>query len=304
MGSARFSVPSLELLHQSGHRVVGVITRPDRPRGRGKKWGPGPVKELALKMRIPLFQPEDLRDPDLLRGIRELGPDLGVVVAFRILPPEVFTIPSQGTINLHASLLPRYRGAAPINWAIIKGERVTGVTTFFIDEGVDTGKLILQRSTEIGEQETAGQLGERLAKWGAEILLETVELIDQRKVKVREQLEGEATPAPKLHKSDGLIDWNQSSEQIRNLVRGLHPEPGAFTYFRRKLLKIHKVSHFHADLPLGRSGQVVKVDRMFVVSTRDGFISLDEIQPQDRRRMRGEEFLRGYRPEPGEVLGE
>jgi len=303
MGSARFSLPSLELLLQSGHQVVGVVTRPDRPKGRGRKTGPGPVKELSLKKGFPLLLPDSLRDPSFLSSLRGLKPDLGVVVAFRILPPEVFTIPPKGTINLHASLLPRYRGAAPINWAIIRGERVTGVTTFFINEGIDTGKIILQRSTPIGEQETAGQLAERLAKWGAEILLETVELIGQGRAAAREQPKGETSPAPKLQKSDGQIDWSQSSEGIRNLVRGLNPEPGAFTYFRDKLLKIHQVSHLHPDLPKGKPGQVVLVDKELVVSTGDGFLSLEEVQPQDRGRMRGEEFLRGYRPRLGEILG-
>ncbi len=303
MGSARFSLPSLELLLQSGHQVVGVVTRPDRPKGRGRRIGAGPVKELAQRAGLPLLQPEDLRDPVFLQNLRELRPDLGVVVAFRILPPEVFTIPSKGTINLHASLLPRYRGAAPINWAIIRGEKVTGVTTFFINERVDTGKVILQRSTQIGDQETAGQLAERLSRWGAEVLLETVELIDQGRVKPREQPDEEATPAPKLKKSDGLIDWSQSSETIRNLVRGLNPEPGAFTYFRERILKIHKVSHLHPSLPQGKRGQVSLSEKRFLVSTGDGLLSLDEIQPQDRGRMKGEEFLRGYRPKPKETLG-
>jgi len=303
MGSALFSLPSLELLLQSGHQVVGVVTRPDRPKGRGRKIGAGPVKELAQRAGLPLLQPEDLRDPVFLQNLWELRPDLGVVVAFRILPPEVFTIPSKGTINLHASLLPRYRGAAPINWAIIRGEKVTGVTTFFINERVDTGKVILQRSTQIGDQETAGQLAERLSRWGAEVLLETVELIDQGRVKPREQPDGEATPAPKLKKSDGLIDWSQSSEAIRNLVRSLNPEPGAFTYFRERILKIHKVSHLHPGLPQGKPGQVSLAEKRFLVSTGDGLLSLDEVQPQDRGRMKGEEFLRGYRPKPKETLG-
>ncbi len=263
----------------------------------------GPVKELAQRAGLPLLQPEDLRDPVFLQNLRELRPDLGVVVAFRILPPEVFTIPSQGTINLHASLLPRYRGAAPINWAIIRGEKVTGVTTFFINERVDTGKVILQRSTQIGDQETAGQLAERLSRWGAEVLLETVELIDQGRAKPREQPDGETTPAPKLKKSDGLIDWSQSSETIRNLVRGFNPEPGAFTYFRERILKIHKVSHLHSDLAQGKPGQVFQADKKFVISTGDSLLSLDEVQPQDRGRMKGEEFLRGYRPKPEETLG-
>ena len=303
MGSSRFSLPSLELLLKSSHQVVGVVTRPDRPRGRGRKLVPGPVKEFAQEAKLPLFQPEDLKEQGFLEALRGLKPDLGVVVAFRILPPEVFTIPSKGTINLHASLLPRYRGAAPINWAIIRGEKVTGVTTFFINEGIDTGKVILQRSTQIGDQETAGQLAERLAKWGAEVLLETVELIDQGKARPEEQPKGKATPAPKLRKSDGLIDWNQGAEPIRNLIRGLNPEPGAFTYFRGKILKIYRVSHFPSHLPPGKPGEVVEALQRFVVSTKDGLLSLDEVQPQDRGKMKGEDFLRGYRPRPGEVLG-
>ncbi len=303
MGSAQFSVPSLDLLLQSSHQVVGVVTRPDRPRGRGKRLMPGPVKEYALQQGIPLLQPEDLKSPDFLGRLRGFRPDLGVVVAFRILPPEVFTTPSQGTINLHASLLPRYRGAAPINWAIIRGEKVTGVTTFFIDEGVDTGRVILQRSAQIGDQETAGELAERLARWGAEVLLETVELIAQGKARPQGQLPGEATPARRLKKADGLINWGGSAEGIRNLVRGLNPAPGAFTYFRGKVLKIHRVSRFHADLPPGEPGGVILTDKSFVVSAGNGLLSLDEVQPQDKRRMKGEEFLRGYRPAHGELLG-
>lgn len=306
MGTPEFAVPSLQALLKSHHEVVGVVTSPDKPRGRGRIVSPSPVKKLALERNLLLFQPEDLKDPQFIDSIKKLTPDLIVVVAFRILPRVLFELPPLGTINLHASLLPKYRGAAPINWAIINGEKETGVTTFFIEEKVDSGDIILQKRVPIEEEETAGELHDKLAILGAEALLETLDLIEKGQAPRIKQT-GEPTKAPKIKKKDCQIDWSKSSTAIVNLIRGLSPYPGAFTTYKGKILKIHrarvsKVKKSSA-IPPGRIVKSREKEQMWVKSG-DGVVLILELQPEGRRRMTAGEFLRGHPLKPGDQLGE
>ena len=306
MGTAKFGLLSLEALFKSHHSVEAVVTGPDRPKGRGLKLSPSPIKIFALEKDVSLLQPERLKDKEFVSTLGQIDPDLFVVVAFRILPKEVFEIPPKGTINLHASLLPKYRGAAPIQWAIMKGETKTGVTTFFIDERIDTGNLILQREMEIGDDETAGQLHDRLALIGAEVLMETVELIAQGKAVRIPQRDEEATPAPKLKKEDSCIDWSKKADDIRNMVRGMNPFPGAYSELNGRKIKVYKTSLVVSN---GKGettpGKVVTIDDTegLIVSTGKGFLSLLEVQPEGKRRMSGPEFVRGYHVTVGERFG-
>lgn len=304
MGTPDFAVPSLKALMESGHRVVAVVTQPDRPRGRGQRVTPVPVKRVAVKHRLACLQPEDLNAPGFISQLEGLRPDLIVVVAFRILPRAVFEVPPLGTINLHPSLLPRYRGAAPINWAIINGETETGVTTFFIDEGLDSGEVILQRRVAIGGEEAAGQLHDRLAVLGAEVLLETIELIAIGRVPRVVQGE-EVSFAPKLQRSHCEIDWSREAVAIKNLIRGLSPLPGAQAEIGGRTVKIYRASVVDETSTLDPPGKVVEVEKRggIIVTTGKGLLSLLEMQPSGKRKMTGAEFARGYRVGGGEVFG-
>jgi methionyl-tRNA formyltransferase len=304
MGTPDFAVPSLKKLLEDGHQIVGVVTRPDKPRGRGKHFISSPIKQEALANNLPVLTPERLKDPDFLGSLRQIAPKLVVVVAFRILPPELLAIPPRGVINLHASLLPKYRGAAPINWAIINGERQTGLTTFCIDEQVDTGDIILQRVVPIDQQETAGELHDRLMFLGAELLSKTVSLVESGNLPRGPQPKEGASEAPKLRKEDARIDWSKPAEQIRDLIRGTNPRPGAFTYRKGTLLKIHRASAI-AAAPKGAPGEVLKADRKegIWIATGEGELFLAQVQPQDRRPMSSAEFVRGYGVLEGEIWG-
>jgi methionyl-tRNA formyltransferase len=301
MGTADFAVPSLHILLEHKFDVVGIVTVPDKPAGRGLQVTRSPIKEYATEHRLPIFQPEKLRQPDFIEQISALRPDLFVVVAFRILPPEIFRIPAHGAFNLHASLLPRYRGAAPIQWAIISGEKETGVTTFFLDEHVDTGKIILQARLPIGPDETAGELHDRLAAVGAEIVLHTVRLIEKGTLQPKGQDNSAASAAPKIFKHHCKIDWNKSAMEIHNLIRGMSPRPGAFTSHGDKILKAFRsrlVSESLRQLP----GTVVRADTCLVVATGEGAIELVELQQEGKKKLPISEFLRGYRLSSGDVL--
>ena len=305
MGTPDFAIPSLKLLLQSQHRVVAVVTATDKPAGRGKRLRASPVKLFAQEAGLPVLQPEKLKNPDFLQQLSAFRADLFVVVAFRILPAVVFEMPAGGTINLHASLLPKYRGAAPINWALIKGETETGVTTFFIEEKVDTGQILLQRKVSIPEDMTAGELHDLLSHIGAEVLLETVNGIEAGTLKAVPQV-GEVTPAPKLTKELGLIDWSQSARTIHNLVRGLSPIPGSYTFFNGKMIKIIKSKVSDEKQSGGLApGTVVQAGKNgpLDVQTGQGVLSLLEIQPANKRVMTTAEFIRGYRIEPGDRFG-
>ena len=295
LGTPEFAILSLEKLHKSEHEIIGVVTGPDKTVGRGLKIAPTPVKRTAQDWGIPIFTPENLSDESFIAELRKLSADLFVVVAFRILPISVFSIPPLGTINLHASLLPKYRGAAPINWAIINGETETGVTTFFIEQKVDTGEWILQRTVPIAEDETAGELHDRLCLLGADVLLETVDLIEQGKApRIKQQ--GEVTKAPKIKRETCRIDWTKDCVSIFNLIRGLSPFPRAFSIFkgvefkflRSKIESTEPVQNF---LP----GEIVTVNKEnFSIATGDGVLTITEVQPENKRRMTTAEYLRGH----------
>ena len=297
MGTAAFAVPSLRILAEGGYTIASVVTGPDRPRGRGRETGTTPVKEFAVERGIPLLQPERLKDPAFAASVSSLSPDLIVVVAFRILPPEVFRIPRLGAINLHASLLPRYRGAAPINRAIMNGEAETGVTTFFLEESVDTGHVLLQARTPILPDDDAGTLHDRLADVGAEIVLHTVRLIELGKASPRPQDPALASPAPKIFREDCRIDWNLPADHIRNQVRGLSPSPAAFTMHAGKVLKIFRAGIVPVSLPPG----IVEIGvGRLTVGTGAGLLAIDDIQLEGKKRMTAGEFLRGYRISSGD----
>ncbi len=301
MGTPDFAVPSLEILLANSYRITAVVTAPDKPRGRGQELSPTPIKSLAVKQGLPILQPETLKDPGFVEQIKALKPDLIIVVAFRILPQEIFTIPRLGAFNLHASLLPKYRGAAPINWAIINGETETGVTTFFLQSKVDTGNMLLQARIPIRSEDNAGMIHDKLSEVGAEIVLHTVRLIEQGKAIPRKQDDALASPAPKIFKGDCRIDWNQPAERIHNRIRGLSPHPTAFTMHKGKMLKLFR-THLIEESPQGQPGEVVVRGSGFEVSALDRMIAIDELQLEGRKRMGAEEFLRGYKMQSGETL--
>ena len=240
MGTPDFALPSLELLLKNNYRVAAIVTAPDKPRGRGQQVSFTPVKQCALKHSLPLLQPESLNDAAFISSLAAFHADLFVVVAFRVLPPQVFSIPAKGAFNLHASLLPKYRGAAPINWAIINGEKESGVTTFFLREKVDTGSIILQARVAIPETMTAGELHDTLSEVGAEIVLQTVRLIETGKAQPRSQDDALSSPAPKIFKDDCRIEWNKPAAMVHNFIRGLSPHPAAWTVHDGTILKIYK----------------------------------------------------------------
>lgn len=304
MGSPEFAIASLEKLTQSRHEMVGVVTVPDKPKGRGRKLSESPVKTFAREHDLKILTPGNLKDEGFVQTLRELSPDLMVVVAFRILPEVVFTIPPKGTINLHASLLPKYRGAAPINWAIMNGETKSGLTTFYIKKKVDTGNIIMQREVEIDPEENFGEVHDRMAQVGADVLLETVDLIERGEVEATRQDDALATPAPKITPEHCRIDWSRKAVEIKNQIRGLAPSPGAFALFQGKILKIFKATVIDDAALSGDFGMMVKPEEKkgLRVRTGSGILSLLEVQPEGKRRMKVEEFVRGYRVQPHEKL--
>ncbi len=279
--------------------VVGVITQPDRPAGRGLRLTSPPVKGLALELGLPLLQPASINAPEALEWLSALAPDLLVVAAFgQILREAVLSLPGKGCINIHASLLPKYRGAAPINWAIINGETWTGVTTFLMDPDLDTGPILLQRATRIGPEETAGELEERLSRMGAELIVETVEGYLKGTLRPKPQPR-EGSYAPKIRREHTRITWERSSQEVHNLVRGLNPSPGATTSFRGKAIKIWRTR----PLPLGENaapGEILPERRRLLVATGSGAVEVLQLQFPGKRVIAGIDFLNGYRPKPGE----
>lgn len=303
-GTPLFAVPALQALVRSKEEIVAAVTQPDRGRGRGRKVLPPPVKEVALHWGIPVFQPETMKDPTLENILRELHPDLFVVVAFgKILPTRLLAIPSRGAINVHASLLPRYRGASPIAWAILQGERITGVTTMLMDEGMDTGPILLQRTVAIEENETAETLHDKLASAGAALLLETLEGMKRGVVVPLDQDDRQATYAPLLSKEDGRIDWTKEAREIDRKVRAFHPWPGAFTYWNGRLFKVCRGS-IGRDGGRGAPGTVVWVGADFIeVETGKETYRVEEVQLEGKRRMSVREFLCGHPISVGTVFG-
>lgn len=294
MGTPEFAVPSLEILITSGYHVVAVITAPDKPRGRGQEVTPSPVKMVALQHRIPVLQPTNLKSPEFLNELRSYNASLQIVVAFRMLPEVVWKMPELGTFNLHASLLPQYRGAAPINWAIINGETETGVTTFFLQQEIDTGHIIFQEKEPIYDTDDAGTLYERLRHKGAQLVLKTVQAIEAGNCPSHPQVvTAPLKTAPKIFKETCRINWHQPAIHIHNFVRGLSPYPAAWTVWNNKTYKIFKT----IALPSGdpeKAGHYLTDNKTFLnVHTTEGMISVLELQPEGKRRMSIEEFFRG-----------
>jgi len=294
MGTPEFAVASLEILLKNKFNVVAVVTAVDKPQGRGQKLMISPVKECALKYNVPVLQPVNLKAPQFIEELKSYQANLQVVVAFRMLPEVVWSMPSLGTFNLHASLLPQYRGAAPINWAIINGEKETGVTTFFLNHEIDTGSIIFQEKEPIHEQDDVGSLYERLMTKGGQLVLKTVQSIEAGEFPSLPQTEHtEVKHAPKIFKETCEINWNQSSEQVRNFVRGLSPYPTAWTILNGKNYKIYKISSVAFNKE-SRPGEFTTDNKDYLyVKTANGWISVDELQPEGKRKMPVQDFLRG-----------
>lgn len=306
MGTPDFAVPSLERLVEEGYRPTAVATGPDRPRGRGQQVTPTPVKKAARKLDIShILQPESVKDPAFAEEVRAVRPDIIVVVAFRILPPEVFETASIGAFNLHGSLLPKYRGAAPINHAIMRGETETGVTTFLLRAKVDTGDVILQKKMDIGPNETAGEVHDRMMHLGAEAVLETVRRLEEGSVEALPQDDSEATPAPKIHREDCRIRWDRPAVRVHNQIRGLSPYPGAWTLHGDTMIKVYRSRRVEtAEGATDASpGEVLDAGERLLVACAPGAVELTEVQQEGKRRLEAEAFLRGYDVAPGDVLG-
>ena len=292
MGSADFSIPSLEKLYSSKHQVAAIVTVQDKEKGRGQKISFSPVKEFALRNNIPLIQPENLKDNLFIQQLKQFNADLYVVVAFRILPREVFTIPPKGSFNLHASLLPKYRGAAPIQWALIKGETETGVTTFALEEKVDTGNIYLQEKSKIEEEDNFETLHDKLSELGADVVLKTVDMIESGNYQLKGQDSSLATPAPKITPETGKIDWNKPAKEIHNLVRGLSPAPCAYFYHDSKKIKLYKTKVIEKEKPT--PGKIFESKKNLFIECGKDKLEILELQLEGRKRMSTEEFLRGY----------
>ncbi len=304
MGTPLFAVASLSAIIEAGFDVCAVITAPDKAAGRGRQKKYSPVKQYALNKKIPVLQPVNLKDEKFIRDVKCYQADIFVVVAFRMLPKALWSIPEEGTFNLHASLLPAYRGAAPINRAIINGEKKTGVTTFFINENIDTGHIILQAEEKISEKDNAGTLHDKLMNKGADLVIQTIKLISNRnKLKTIDQKTYDQTKvsfAPKISKEDCRIDWNQTTNKCHNFIRGLSPYPGAWTYLinnkKQFLLKIYKSGIAPLkDQSLKKPGTICTDSKaFFYIYTKDGYLSIEEIQLEGKKRMKIRDFLQGF----------
>lgn len=296
MGTPDFAVASLDALVQANFDVVAVVTAPDKPAGRGQKLNESAVKKYAVEKNIPVLQPEKLKNPEFLEILASYKADLQVVVAFRMLPEVVWNMPPKGTINLHGSLLPQYRGAAPINHAIINGEKESGVTTFFLTHEIDTGNIILSDSVAIADNETAGELHDKLMVVGANLLVKTLKAIEAGEVSEQPQPQsGDLKHAPKIFKDDCKIDWNNQTQTIYNLIRGLSPYPTAFTFLNDKILKIFKAEIEDKEPGIVAGGFLTDGKTYLKFAAKDGFIKLLDIQYEGKKRMLIEDFLRGMR---------
>lgn len=298
MGTPDFAVEPLKTLVEAGKDVVAVVTMPDKPAGRGHKLQFSPVKEYALKAGIPVLQPENLKSPDFLQELASYNADLQIVVAFRMLPEAVWSMPKYGTFNLHASLLPRYRGAAPINWAVINGDKETGITTFFLKHEIDTGNIILQEKVAIDEEDNAGDVHDKLMYLGADLVLKTLKMIEEDNVITRPQDDAQASPAPKIFKDTAKLDFDNCAADIRNLVRGMAPYPAAWFNIKlqdgnESMMKIFKVSTEEKNHNYSVGTILTDGKKMLKIACKDGFINLLEVQMAGKKRMAAEDLMRG-----------
>ena len=303
MGTPDFAAVSLQRLIDDGHEILAVYTQPDKPKGRGYKLTPPPVKELALKYDLPVFQPTRLKNGKVAAQMREFNPDIIIVVAYgRLLQKDILELPPLGCVNVHASLLPKYRGAAPIQWMVLNGEKEAGVTTMYMAEGLDTGDMILKATTPIGENETSGELWDRLAVLGAECLSDTMKLFENGRAPAEPQNDAEMTYAPMLEKAMGNIDFTKSAQEIHNLVRGMNPWPSAYTRMEGKLLKIHESRIEKIEGKCGEPGEIINPAE-FIVACGEGALKLTVVQLEGSKRMESSVFLRGHALEKGQKLG-
>ena len=303
MGTPEFAVPCLEALIKNGHQVCGVVTQPDKPAGRGHKLTPPPVKVLAQENGIEVFQPETLRDFAFKDELERLNPEMIVVVAYgRILPEYVLNFPKYGCVNMHASLLPKYRGAGPIQWAVINGEKKTGITSMLMEKGLDTGDMLLKVETEIGEYETAGELHDRLMVMGADLLIETIIQAEKGELNPEKQCDEESCYAPMLNKDTAKIDWSRSAKVVLNLIRGMNPWPIAHTLYKGETMKIYKAEI--GRNAKGRTGEILKADENGIeILCGDGCsIIASEVQFLGSKRMQVRDYLNGHTIDNGEVL--
>lgn len=291
-GTPDFALPSLDILNKSKHEIIAVVTAPDKERGRGRKVSSTPIKEYAIENSIKCLQPESMKDEEFINSLVQLNADLFVIVAFKILPRSVFTLPKYGSFNLHGSLLPKYRGAAPIHWAIINGDKKTGVTTFFLEEKVDTGSMIFQAELPIEDEDNLGTIHDKMSLLGAELVAKTINAIEEGNLKLQVQDNVEATPAPKITKELGEIDWNNSAEKIHNLIRGLSPFPSAYFLLEGKKYKIFKSRILDSEKL--SAGEIRETKSEIFFGCSDKTLQILEIQLEGRKRMRADEFLRGY----------
>ena len=304
MGTPDFSVPTLEKIIEAGHEVIGVVTQPDKAKGRGKKVIFSPVKEKALEYNLPVYQPRRAREPEFIEEMRVLNPDVMVVVAFgQILPKDILDIPKYGCVNVHASLLPKYRGAAPIQWAVINGDAVSGVTTMQMDVGLDTGDMLLKAEVPLAEDETGGSLFDKLSTLGGELLIETLIKIEAGDIHPEKQDDSQAGEyARTLDKALGKVDFTMSAAAIERLIRGLNPWPSAYTSYNGKTMKLWKAEIVSGGE--GVPGQIIGIDKKsFTVQTGEGGLRIMELQMEGKKRMDAGAFLRGCQLSVGEMLG-
>lgn len=294
MGTPDFAKESLKALLDAGHKILGVFTQPDKKSGRGQKVNFSSVKEFAIEKNLKIFQPNSLKTEEAFKTIKDLNPELIVVVAYgKILPKNILDIPINGCINVHGSLLPKYRGAAPIQWTILDGQKETGVTTMFMDEGMDTGDILLKEKVSIKDDETSGELFSRLSIIGAKLLIKTIRCIEEKKLTPKKQDNSLATYTKMLTKEMGLIDWNDSAFKIYNLVRGLNPWPVAYTFLDEKKVKIYKVKVLKNVF--GNPGEILSENPFVVACKENEAIEIIELQMENKKRMLSSDFLRGYK---------
>lgn len=303
MGTPDFAVGTLQAIINAGHEVAGVVTQPDKPKGRGKNMQFTPVKEVAIASGIPVYQPVKVKESDFIEKLKKLDPEVIVVVAFgQILPKEILDMPKYGCVNVHASLLPKYRGAAPIQWAVIDGEKESGVTTMFMEEGLDTGDMLKKKVVPLEEDETGGSLHDKLAAAGADLLIETLKELEEGTAVRTKQDDTLSNYAKMLDKQLGRIDFMKPAEEIERLIRGLNPWPSAFTSIDGKTLKIWSATVVEKEIE-GEFGEVVEVNKdSLLVKTGKGLLQLDEVQLEGKKRMEIDAFLRGYPVEVGTIL--
>ncbi len=301
MGTPEFALPCLRALIESDDEVVAVVAQPDRPKGRGHKLIPPPTKVLAEEFNIPVLQPEKIKTQEFLEELKNLKPDLICVTAYgKILPKDVLELPPHGCINVHASLLPKYRGAAPINWAIVRGETLTGITTMLMDEGMDTGDMLIKQELQISDEDDAGTISEKLSQMGGDLLINTIDELKKGKLSPAKQDESQATYAPMLKKSDGKIDWQKPAIEIHNLVRGMNPWPGSFTKFDGKSLKIFRTETVEGQ---GNPGEILNSPKYsLTIATGQGALRILELQLEGNKRLDAKSFITGHPINIGAIL--